>query len=276
MKTRPLAIWPFAAACVLALAIPAPRVTARAAGKPARSRAMPRQARSQPVRSAPVSSREITALRRAGDVYSGTVVVVDAYRQTDDDSIHRSGAGVLITRSGYVFAPLFVVDRADVVIVRFGAEFRSPARVLAKDASTHLAILKTSLVPENAACPPLCEQEGEKPETAVVMVSLSETGPSSLVGSVVGSRKEAGPLRDVLEVDVRGVPGALGGVLLNGKGELVGLALATMIDEVETGAKAQSAKVYVLPSSRIRSAIDRILEGTPGTDTERNEHVSVA
>jgi len=79
---------------------------------------------------------------------SGYVVTVDAYKEADDEPQHRRGTGVMATRTGYVFAPLFVVNDADFVIVNFGPEHRSPARIIAQDPHSMLAVLRASFPPK--------------------------------------------------------------------------------------------------------------------------------
>jgi S1-C subfamily serine protease len=207
---------------------------------------------------------EVTAL-------PGGMVTVDAYEDGDDSPTHRRGTGVLASHSGHVFVPLFVVADADVVIVNFGGDKRSPARVLATDAHSQLAILKVMSPPESMSCPSLCGGAGEQANTSVVMYSPDGAKCRKLSGAVVGMRDKAGPLADVLEVTLRGAPGEMGGVILTSGGDLVGLALATIDGQAGGG-----AHVLVLPASQIRQAMDRILKGTPGTDTHQERPVSVA
>ena len=202
----------------------------------------------------------------------GGMVTVDAYEEGDDTPTHRRGTGVLASHSGHVFVPLFVVGDADIVIVNFGGDKHSPARVLATDKHSQLAILKVMTIPDTAACPSLCTGTGEQANSNVVMYSPDGAKCRKMSGSVVGMREKAGPLSDVLEVALEGAPGDMGGVVLNGDGELVGIALATLNPE----ANPSNAHVLLLPASQIRQAMDRILKGTPGTDTHKDRPVSVA
>lgn len=202
----------------------------------------------------------------------GGMVTIDAYEEGDDSPTHRRGTGVLASHSGHVFVPLFVVGDADVVIVNFGGDKHSPARVLATDKHSQLAILKVMDTPETASCPSLCTDTGEQANTNVVMYSPDGAKCRKVSGSVVGMRDKAGPLSDVLEVALEGAPGEMGGVVLTGEGQLVGIALATLNPE----ANPTNAHVLLLPASQIRQAMDRILKGTPGTDTHKDRPVSVA
>jgi S1-C subfamily serine protease len=229
------------------------------------------------VRPVALDAKDTAGLRRATETCASSVVTVDAYKEAEKDPVHRRGAGVLMTRSGFVFTPSFVVDDADFVIVGFGSAGQCPARVISEDQGARLAILKVLTVPTQSPCPALCDGAAERPAAAVVMVSLDAEGARPVLGSVVALREKVGPLEGVLEVDANGAPGALGGVVFNAKGELVGLALASTVDVTQKGvSKSAPSRVFVLPASRIRTALARILRGTPGTDVEPEPRVAVA
>lgn len=216
------------------------------------------------------TERATAALRKVGDDLSTSMVIVDAYEESEDAPVHRRAVGVMATRGGFIFTPAFVVEDADFVIVNFGGENRSPAHVIALDRSSQLAILKTNFVPDGTGCPELGDPDSERANTALVMLSPEAKPARSLTGSVVALREQVGPLNRVLEVDVVGVPSALGGILLNGKGQLMGIALATATADAKPVAQgAVHSKVYVLPASRIREAIDRLVQKAPVPEQPR-------
>lgn len=235
-------------------------------------RVVPVAGRARARRMPPAPARPpATPLKRMAGTYAGSVVTVDAYKEGDAVPVHRRGTGVLATQSGYVFAPLFVVNGAEVVIVNFGPETRSPARVLARDPRSQLAILKTTFTPDNRVCPNLCGADAERENTPVAMVGLRAGEPRVLLGSIQGLRDQVGPLSDVLEIAVQGDPGEVGGILLDESGSLVGLALA--VGPPEEGSRG--SRVYALPASRIRQAIDRILSEGP-SDRDREGILTIA
>jgi S1-C subfamily serine protease len=244
-------------------------VPARPGPGPARASAA---RRSPAARAAALDPGTAAALLRVADEGPSKIVSVDAYLEGDDEPIHRRGAGVLASASGHVFAPLFVVANADSLIVNLGPDSRSPARVIGTDLRSCLAVLKLSYPPANLRFPRLCAGEAEQADAAVVLITMEPGKVRELPGTVMGMRDKVGPLTDVLEVSVHGTPGAMGGVLLNAKGELVGIALAT----TSAGAAEHETRVLVLPSSRIRAALGRILKGEPGADTPAERPVSVA
>jgi S1-C subfamily serine protease len=197
------------------------------------------------------------------------VVVVDAYREGNDEPVHRSSAGVLVTRNGYVFAPLFVVRDADFVIVSFDQETRCPARVLATDRNTQLAVLKAGAPPAGVTVPELSPAAAERLEAVVALVAPKAAGGRALPGKIMVTDRNAGPFQGVLEVELQGEPGPLGGILLDQEGRLAGMAVGTVAPEGETGgAGAGRTRLLVIPSSQMRQSLDRILTGMPGTDLE--------
>jgi len=204
------------------------------------------------------SAQETAALRHAADARASSIVTVDALGSEDDEAVQRRGVGVLMTAGGTLLAPLFLVEDADTIMVSSGSDFRSPAQVIATDPACQLAVLRTTITPpEGRAALKLSGAAGEQAAAQVVLLSLDPAGMRHLFGSVAGRRPQVGPLKDVLEVTVQGAPGALGGIVLNGKGEVVGLALATLA----SGAAADGrARVFILPASRIRQAVGEILK----------------
>lgn len=201
----------------------------------------------------------------------GSLVQVDAFVAGEGEGKHRTGAGVLATKSGHIFTPLFVVDGAEMVIVSFRNQARVPARVLGKDAQSKLAVLKVAAVPEGIACPALCGDAAEKSGAAVVLLNLDGKELKSVSGRVVRSGRNVGPLRDVLEVQLEGAPSQVGGVVLDAAGAVVGVPLAVMNDG-PTGA----TKLLVLPASQIRLAVDRMLKEGPAAEPRREIPASVA
>jgi S1-C subfamily serine protease len=216
---------------------------------------------------------QLDSLEEAGEQVASSVVTVDAYREAEFGPGHRRGAGVVLSRSGFIFTPLFVVHGADFVIVSFDGERRSPARVIGRDPVSHLAVLRASFLPENEDYPELAEEQAEVEGAPVGLLCLDDEGRRVVAGTVVGFRPEVGPMKDVLEVAVDGRPGDMGGVLLTEEGQLVGIALATM--EPNEAEDLDSPRVFALSASRMRAALERMLREAP-SGSDRAPEISVA
>src|SRR5688500_10156210 len=101
------------------------------------------------VTQAPAASGEAAlGLRALYDRVDGAVARLDARRGPQDPPFGNGrrdaiGAAFLIDDEGHVVTNAHVVDRARSATVRFGrSSARVPARILGRDASTDLAVLK--------------------------------------------------------------------------------------------------------------------------------------
>jgi S1-C subfamily serine protease len=206
-----------------------------------------------PPGSAHVSPAERAALVRVARRSQSSLVLLDAYNESDNGPIHRSAAGTLALQHGYVLAPGPVIANADFVVVTFSNGTRAPGRVQGVDPATGLALVTVGSVPRHAACA-LVPEDKELGETATVMIRPH--GHAPLLGRTHVSAPTPVP---TVEADVTGDPGALGGALFDARGRLAGLPVA----EGEAGAKGPTP-VYAVPPAEIRAAVERILERTPG------------
>lgn len=198
------------------------------------------------------------------------MVTVDAFREVDGSTTQLSGTGVVASRLGHIYVPYFVVRNADALVVTFGDGERVPARLLGGDQASQLAILKVSLIPDGIPVPDLAEGAGERAGRAVTMVLKDGSRLRELPGSIVGEKPAVGPLRDVLEVSIPNGVEVQGGILTDSRGTLVGLALASA-----KGGRPGRQSVLALPSSRIRSAVDRMVRGEPGTEAPQQVNLTV-
>ena len=194
----------------------------------------------------------------------GGLVTIDAFREVKGKAVQLSGVGVVATRLGHIYAPIFVAEGAEVLVVTFVNGARAPARMLAADRQNQLAVLKVPTIPEGVRVPDVCAAASEGSGKGVSMIQFRDKRLHTTAGRIVGEQPAVGPLRNVLEVTVPSGSTMAGGILLDQRGALVGLALATAEGEDD---KSQS--VYAVPASRIQQAVERIVRGAEGTFTPR-------
>lgn len=211
-----------------------------------------------------VSAEPSLTLAQATDNSQSPVVTIDAFRELDGDTVQMSGTGVLVSQAGYIYAPYFLAQRADGLVVTFSNGQAATARLVAGDKQSQLAVLKTSEVPDGIRTPELGGADTEQAGHAVSLVQLDEKHLRVVPGEVVTELDEAGPLHHVLEVQVSAGSEVKGGILLDGNGSLVGLALATAASE-----KPGRQSVIAVGATRIRQAVGRMQRGGPGVEAPR-------
>lgn len=219
---------------------------------------------SKPRASAAVAAEEAQRLKKAGRQAASALLTVYALTAGVDGPRFHRGTGVLVTQGGYVFTPLALVRGADALYVSFSHGKRAPAQVLATDERNHVAVLRIPNMPagiDGVALAPPCE---ERAGQAVGLLTWKRGEVALATGRLSSANVETGPLGRALEARVADSPGPWGGVLINSRGELLGLAVAVGDrDRQET-----STPVYALPASRIRRGVDRILLGSTGTQIQ--------
>lgn len=201
---------------------------------------------------------------------AGAMVSIDAFRRVSGSVTQLSGTGVVASRLGHIYAPYFVVRKADALIVTFHGGQRAPARLLGGDQQSQLAVLKVSFVPEGIAAPDLVEKQDEQAGRPVALFLPDGSRTRELAGSIVGEKPQVGPLRNVLEVTVPDGVEISGGITTNERGALVGLALATTQSD-----QPGKQSVLILPASRMQVAVGRMVRGEPGTEAPEQANLTV-
>ena len=141
-----------------------------------------------------------------------------------------SGSGFLIDTAGHIATNEHVIRDASELEVTFAGGTRLPARLVGRDASTDLAVLRVDLPPDLPARPlPLADSSGVRVGQVAIAIGnpfgferTITTGVVSSVGRTVRT-PEGRQMRGVLQTDAAINPGNSGGPLLNTRGEAVGI-----------------------------------------------------
>jgi serine protease Do len=143
------------------------------------------------------------------------------------------GTGFVITTDGTILTNNHVVEGADQVVVQLSNGHPYPAKVLGRDASTDIAIVKIDSK-ESLTALPLGDSDAADVGDWVVAIGnpfgLSHTVSVGIV-SAKGRTREDVPLDpsgyyDFIQTDASINPGNSGGPLLNLRGEVVGMNTA--------------------------------------------------
>jgi serine protease Do len=140
------------------------------------------------------------------------------------------GSGVIIDPSGFILTAAHVVRDADRVTVTLADKTELPARVVASDPQTDLAVIKVETKAPLTAVP-LGDSDKERVGSWVMAIGsplgLEQTvtvGVISAKGRTFPNPNLPGrPFREMLQTDAVINPGNSGGPLLNIRGEVIGI-----------------------------------------------------
>ena len=186
------------------------------------------------VRAAPAASP--LSFNELYDRVDGVVARVDARRGPQDPPFSNgrrvaTGAGFVMDGDGHLVTNAHVVDRARTATVRFGRSSTSiPARIVGRDPSTDLAVLKVD--PERlgedrplALAPP---EEIEVGDPVLAVGTPYRLQSSASAGIVSATGREIDGLTgfavpDAIQTDAAINPGNSGGPLVDERGRVVGV-----------------------------------------------------
>ncbi len=179
-----------------------------------------------------------------------------------DPMARPSGSGVIISDDGYIVTNEHVIEDATAIEVVLNDNQRYYAKIIGKDPSTDLALLKI-----NAKDLPYLRygnSDEVMPGEWVLAVGNPFDLNSTITAGIVSAKaRNIGILRDknnlqvesFIQTDAAVNPGNSGGALVNLKGELIGInsAIATV-----TG--SYSGYSFAIPVNLVRKIMDDLLE----------------
>jgi S1-C subfamily serine protease len=180
--------------------------------------------------------------RAALDAYSRTIVAVveqagaavvsvHTGRQRQDSIVAAgSGSGVVVTPDGYLLTNQHVVHRASTIEISLTNGDRVPARVVAEDASTDLAVLRA----QSSGLPALSLLARETPQVGQLVVAIGnpfgfEATVTAGVISAHGRALRGGDgrlIEGVIQHTAPLNPGNSGGPLVDARARIVGINTA--------------------------------------------------
>ncbi len=144
-----------------------------------------------------------------------------------------SGSGVVISKDGYLLTNEHVISSADEILVKFGDGQSYKAKIVGKDKTTDLAVLKIE-PKNNLSYVNLGDSDKVRVGEWVIAIGnpfgLGITVTCGVVSAVKRdlSIDRDSNYRDLIQTDASINPGNSGGALINSKGELIGINTAIM------------------------------------------------
>ncbi len=175
-----------------------------------------------------------------------------------------AGSGVVISEDGLILTNAHVVAGSESVQVGFASGRTAPARLLAVDEASDLALIVVSVRGLRAI--PFADRPPAPGATAFVVGNRGGRGHQiawARIGTHRRVRVGARPLEFWGEVEALVGPGNSGGAVLNHDGELIGIPslLLRYTDQGTLAVGPHSAGLYI-PAHHLRRAVDRMLDGS--------------
>jgi serine protease Do len=172
------------------------------------------------------------------------------------------GAGVLVRRDGMVLTSLHVVEGGFSLHVRLADGRELPAKIHAQDPSIDLALLKIDAPDLDLPAARLVDDSSVSVGETVLAIGNPYGLPGSVTTGVLSARGRrnvvAGNSAALLQTDAAINPGSSGGVLVNLKGEVIGLVNAIL---TKTG--GDQGVGFAVPSSELRFALASMFDAKP-------------
>lgn len=175
----------------------------------------------------------------------------------------ESGSGVVISSDGYIVTNNHVVADGDEVAVTFNDRLTATAKVVAKDPSSDIALLKVD-GEKNLAYMDMGNSDNVKLGQWVLAVgyplSLDATVTAGIVsakGRSIGINKERSetPIESFIQTDAAVNPGNSGGALVNTAGQLIGINSA-----IASPTGSYAGYSYAIPVNIVRKVVNDMIK----------------
>ncbi len=167
-----------------------------------------------------------------------------------------AGSGVVIAPDGYVLTNAHVVERSESVRVGFRDGRRLDGRVVGRDPSSDLAVLRVGA--DGLASAELGDSDRVRVGQLVIAIgnplglqSTVTTGVVSALGRTLSGR-DGRPIENVIQTDAALDPGSSGGPLVDTRGRVVGINTAVIAGAHGIGFAVPSSTANVVAAGLIR------------------------
>ena len=187
---------------------------------------------------------------------------INALQHNFDPHARSSGSGVIITDDGYIVTNNHVIEDATNIEVVMSNNARYYAKVIGKDESTDLALLKIKAA--NLSFVKYGDSDEVSPGEWVLAIGNPFDLNSTVTAGIVSAKaRNIGILRhqsqlnieSFIQTDAAVNPGNSGGALVNLDGELIGVNTA-----IATSNGAYQGYSFAVPVSLVRKVMDDLLE----------------
>ena len=171
------------------------------------------------------------------------------------------GSGFVVDKDGYIVTNYHVIEDAQEIEVNFSGDDRVPARIVGRDPSTDLAVLKIGAQSRALTPLPLGNSDAVRVGDAVVAIGNPFGLERSVTAGIVSAlqRNITAPngytIDKVIQIDAPINRGNSGGPLLSAQGEVIGVNSQI---ESETGGNVGIG--FAVPVNTVREVVSQIKE----------------
>ncbi len=173
-----------------------------------------------------------------------------------------SGSGVVISPDGYIVTNNHVIANADQVTVTFNDRYTTEAKVLSKDPSTDIAVLKVN--EKNLPFMQFGNSDNVKLGQWVLAVGYPLTLDATVTAGIVSAKgrsiginktQSRNAIESFIQTDAAVNPGNSGGALVNTDGELVGINSA-----IASPTGSYAGYSYAIPANLVRKVVNDMVQ----------------
>ena len=171
-----------------------------------------------------------------------------------------TGSGVIISKDGYIVTNNHVIDFADEVSVTLHDQRKFTAKVIGKDPTTDVAVLKV----EDNDLPTLKFSNSDKVKVGEWVLAVGNpfnltstvtAGIVSAKGRDINILQGNTAIESFIQTDAAVNPGNSGGALINLEGDLIGINTA-----IKTRTGSFAGYSFAIPSNMVQKIVDDIIE----------------
>ncbi len=171
-----------------------------------------------------------------------------------------TGSGVIISKDGYIVTNNHVIDFADEVSVTLHDQRKFTAKVIGKDPTTDVAVIKI----EDNDLPTLKFSNSDKVRVGEWVLAVGNpfnltstvtAGIVSAKGRDINILQGNTAIESFIQTDAAVNPGNSGGALINLEGDLIGINTA-----IKTRTGSFAGYSFAIPSNMVQKIVDDIIE----------------
>ncbi len=169
-----------------------------------------------------------------------------------------SGSGVVVSPDGYIVTNYHVVANAENVTVTFNDRYTTEAEVVAKDASTDIAVLKVD--EKNLPYMEFGNSDNVRLGQWVLAVGYPLTLDATVTAGIVSAKsrslginrtQSASAIESFIQTDAAVNPGNSGGALVNTEGQLIGINSA-----IASPTGSYAGYSYAIPANLVKKVVN--------------------
>ncbi len=179
------------------------------------------------------------------------------------------GSGFVWDQQGHIVTNNHVIDGADKIEITFSDGTIVPAKLVARDPDSDLAVLKVDVAADKLKPVQLTDSTQVKVGELAIAIGnpfglegTMTTGIISAIGRTMpvnmSSQSLGGPgysIPDIIQTDASINPGNSGGVLVNDQGQVIGVTFA-----IESSTRSSAGIGFVIPSSIVNRVVPALIQ----------------